>query len=246
VAQRSFAVLVTRHPWLAPHREAFFWGALAADFQDAPGATHLTFARTHGEGALAALWLEAVPAGAAAKAFVLGWAAHVASDDMRAGWLLGGDRRAVVREAIAATGAPPPPPDESVETDALIDLAVDAAVLPKTGQLLSELALSAWHHAGTPAGAPLAGLVKRVLGVDEPAYMAMAGLTAAMGARGPDRYLAERARFGRVERWLEPARSAGVRSAVGDMTPVLTRAAAQAVDRIDTLLAADARPAARR
>lgn len=246
MAQRSFSVLVTRHPWLAPHREAFLWGALAADFQDAPGATHLTLARTHGDGALAALWREAVPAGAAAKAFVLGWAAHVAADEARAGWLLGGDRRAAIRAAFATTGTPPPPFDEAVETDALIDLAVDAAVLPKTGDLLQELALSAWHHAGTPAGAPLAGIVKRVLGVDEPAYLAMSGLTAAMGARGSDRYLAERARFGRVERWLEPARSAGVRAAVGDMTPVLTQAAAQAVDRIDTLLAAEARPAARR
>lgn len=255
MAQRSYAILVTRHPWLAPHREAYLWGALAADFQDAPGAAHLTQARTHGDGAQAALWRDAGSAGPVAKAFVLGWVAHAAADEARAGWLAAGDdrgeprnvdRRTQIRAAIAAAGTPPPPSEDAVEADALLDLAVDAAVLPKTDQLLRELALSAWHHTGTPAGAPLAGIVQRVLGVDEPAYTAMAGLTAAMAARGPDRYLAERARFGRVERWLESARSATVRAACGDMTPVLTQAATLAVERVEALLAADAKSPTRK
>lgn len=244
-AQRAFAILVTRQPWLAPHREAFLWGALAADVQDAPGASHLSAARTHGASTLEALWREAQPAGAGARAFVLGWAAHVAADEAQAEWLAAGDRTAAVRAAIAEAGMAPPPAAEAAETAALLDLAVDAAALPATGGLLRELALAAWHHAGTPAGAPPMGVVARVLGVDEPTYLAMAGLTAAMGARGADRYLLERARFGRVERWLEPVRSAPVRKAIGDLPPVITRLAEAGVARADQLAGPKAAPAKR-
>lgn len=234
-AQRAYAMLVTRRPWLAPHREAFLWGALAADVQDAPGAIHLTRTRTHAPETLVALWREATPAGAGARAFVLGWATHVAVDAERPAWLAAGSREAELRAAIAEGGAPPPPAGEAAANEALIDLAVDAAVLPASGGLLRELATSAWHHAGTPAGAPIMGLATRVLGVDEPTYIAMAGLTAAMGARGPDRYLQERARFGRVERWLEPARGPAVRAAIGDLAPLLTRLATRAAARVEAL-----------
>ena len=241
-AQRAFSVLVTRQPWLAPHREAFLWGALAADVQDAPGAIHLTGARTHSADTLKVLWREAQPAGAGSRAFVLGWAAHVAADEERPAWLAAGKRGAAIRAALAEAGAPPPPRAEVTANDALLDLAVDAALLPITGGLLRELAQSAWHHAGTPAGAPLTGLAFRVLGVDEPAYIALAGLTAAMGARGPDRYLQERARFGRVERWLEPARGPAVRGAIGELRPLVTRLATRGVARVEAITGMPARP----
>lgn len=241
-AARAFAILVPRQPWLAPHREAFLWGALAADLQDAPGASHLTVARTHGAGALDALWREAQPAGAGARAFVLGWAVHVAADEAQPAWLAEGDRVAAIRAAIAEAGPPPPPTVEEALNGALLDLAVDAAALPATGGLLRELAQAAWHHGGTPAGAPIQGLVTRVFGVDEPTYVAMAGLTAAMGARGADRYLLERARFGRVERWLEPARGAAARGAVGELRPMLTRLAERGVERALRILEAPTRP----
>ncbi len=241
-AQRAFGVLVTRQPWLAPHREAFLWGALAADLQEAPGASHLTVARTHSKGTLDALWREAQHAGAGSRAFVLGWSVHVAADEARPDWLAHGAHGAAIRAAIADAGLPPPPATETAANDALIDLAVDAAALPATGGLLRELAQAAWHHAGTPAGAPLMGLVSRVLGVDEPTYIAMAGLTAAMSARGTDRYLLERARFGRVERWLEPARSAAARGAVGDLRPVLTRLAERGVERATRIMGTPSKP----
>ena len=242
-AQRAYAMLVTRHQWLAPHRAAFLWGALAADVQDAPGAIHLTRARTHAPATLTALWREAAPAGAGARAFVLGWATHLAVDEARAPGLAAGGREAAIRAAIAERGAPPPPAGETPALDdALIDLAVDAAALPVTGGLLRGLAQSAWIHAGSPAGAPLLGVMTRVLGVDEPTYLAMAGLTAAMGARGADRYLQERARFGRVERWLEAARGPAARAAVGDLAPLLTGLADRGVAQVETMLGEKPRP----
>ncbi|MEB3222841.1 MAG: hypothetical protein VKS61_12265 [Candidatus Sericytochromatia bacterium] len=77
-ADRAFAQMVSRQPWLAPFRDAFIWGAVAPDVHEAPGAGHLSRARTHAPSTLASLWRGAPDA--TGRAFVLGWAAHMGAD----------------------------------------------------------------------------------------------------------------------------------------------------------------------
>ncbi|MOA55346.1 hypothetical protein D3C78_1791250 [compost metagenome] len=66
--------------------------------------------------------------------------------------------------------------------------------------------------------------------------MAWARLQASMSAGSVDRYLAERSRFVRVEPWAEPLRGAGVREALGNLKPILTRSVDLGVERAEALI----------
>ena len=229
LAERAYGVLVARHPWLAAHRDAFLWGAIACDLDASPDLGRPTHARTHSQSAVNALWREATAAkDQGAQAFALGWAAHVGSDEITAASL---DPQAI-RDALAQGGASRLPAD----LIPLIEWAVDAALVPRSDGTLFSLYRSTVMNAGTPAGAPLRRVLERVFGTDEATYMAWARLQASMSAGNVDRYLAERSRFVRVEPWTEPLRAPGVRQSLGNLTPVMTRAVDFGVKRAKSLL----------
>jgi hypothetical protein len=210
VADRTFAQVVGKHPWLAPFRDAFVWGAVAPDIHEAPGARHLSCARTHASSTLMSLWSGAQePTG---RAFVLGWAAHLGADTLAHG-CQAEDRGIAER-----------------------DLSLDAALLPGASQQLQVLAAAVWRHAGGAAGAAVQGVMLGPLGLDGATYAAWAGLTVAMAGRGPDRYMAERARFVRLEQALERLRSAEARQALGATSGLVTEATQSARREVEKLL----------
>ena len=55
IAERAYGVLVAREPWLAAHRDAFLWGAIAADIDASPDLGHPNRARTHADDSVFAL-----------------------------------------------------------------------------------------------------------------------------------------------------------------------------------------------
>ncbi|MEB3330589.1 MAG: zinc dependent phospholipase C family protein [Candidatus Sericytochromatia bacterium] len=210
VADRAFAQVVPRQPWLAPFRDAFLWGGVAPDLHEASGARHLNHTRTHDPSLLATLWQAAQdPTG---RAFVLGWAAHLGTD---------------ARADVPAPGFP---------GIAERDLCLEAALLPGASQHLQTLAVSAWRHAGGAAGAAVQGVLLGPLGLDGPTYAGWAGLTAAVAGRGPDRYLVQRARFLRLEPELGRLQGAAARQRLGDPTALVAEAAQAARAAVEQLL----------
>ncbi|MDB5101270.1 MAG: hypothetical protein JWM80_5691 [Cyanobacteria bacterium RYN_339] len=220
IAQRAFAELAPRAPWLAPHRDAFDWGAACADLQEAPGAPYLSRARTHASDSLRGLWREAQAShDRGAQAFVVGWAVHVGADDAFDAY------ESAHGPGWAGKDAPP----------ALLGWAVDALLIPKAGPALTRLGRAAAMHLESPASAPIAAMVGRVLAVDDATYQGWARLTASACLGGPDRYLAERARALRLEPFTAAALEPPARLALGDLTPWLTRAVRGGVDRARAL-----------
>lgn len=217
IAERAYAMLVTREPWLAAHRDAFLWGAISGDLDMAPDLGRPSRARTHSHQALSALWHEAIALqDQGAEAFALGWAVNLASDEVA----VGAFDQPTVRAALTHAGAGRLPAD----LRPLIEWCVDAALVPKSDGTLFSLFRSTVVNAGTPADAPVRTLLQRVFGTDEATYMGWARLQAAMSAGSIDRYLTERARFVRVDPWADQLQSSGVRESLGDLTPVMIRA----------------------
>jgi hypothetical protein len=215
VAQRAFAELAPRAPWLAPQRDAFDWGAACTDLQEAAGAPYLSRQRTHSADTLRALWREAQAShDRGAQAFVLGWATHVGADEVFNAFQALQEKNKDVPAGLTAWQ-------------------VDAQLVPKAGHALTRLGRAAAVHVETPASAPIAAMLERVLGVDEGTYQGLARLTATTCLGGPDRYLAERARQLRLA--PIPALSPQERQALGDMTPWLTRAVRAGLERARAL-----------
>lgn len=229
IAERAYGRLVAKSPWLAIHRDAFFWGAIAPDF-DHDGATSR---RAHAPGAVASLWREAKASGdAATQAFVLGWAVHVAADEQAEATLAAPARRDQVRKALEHAGAQRLP----TALGPLIEWAVDAALVPIADDSLIDVYRGAYLHAASPAGAPMREVMARVLGTDEGTYFGWARLQTIMSAGGPDRYLNERSRYVRIEPWTVPLRAPGVRQALGDLTPLLARSVDTGVHQAESLM----------
>jgi hypothetical protein len=221
IAERAYGVLVAQYPWLAAHRDAFLWGAIAGDLDMAPDLSRPNHARTHDPAALTALWQEACAVeDQGARAFALGWAVHMGADDAGPGSAEAGARTQAVREALAREGAATPPADLTP----LVEWAVDAALVPKSTNTVFNLYRSTVVNAGTPAGGPLRRVLERVFRIDESTYMSLARLQATMSAGNTDHYLAERARWARIEPWADPLRSPAVRQALGNIRPDMARA----------------------
>lgn len=229
IAERAYGRLVAKSPWLAVHRDAFFWGAIAPDF-DHDGAVAR---RAHAPGAVASLWREARASGdAATQAFVLGWAVHVAADEQAEATLSAPSRRERIRQALERAGAANLPPT----LGPLIEWAVDAALVPIADDSLIDVYRGAYLHAASPAGAPMREVMARVLGTDEGTYFGWARLQTVMSAGGPDRYLAERSRYVRVEPWTIPLRAPAVRQALGDLRPLVASSVDTGVARAESLM----------
>lgn len=227
IAQRAFAELAPRAPWLAPQRDAFDWGAACADIHEAAGAPYLSRQRTHAPDTLRALWREALAShDKGTQAFVTGWAAHLGADEASDAFEAG--------HSLAFAGKDAPA--------ALLGWAVDAQLVPKAGQALTRLGRAAAMHVETPASAPIAAMLGRVLGLDEATYQGWARLTAISCLGGPDRYLAERARLLRLEPFVEAARTPAAREALGNLTPWLTRAVRSGVEHARSLAKAAPAP----
>jgi hypothetical protein len=221
IAERAYGVLVAQYPWLAAHRDAFLWGAIAGDLDMAPDLSRPSRARTHAPAALEALWQEACAVeDQGARAFALGWAVHMGADDAAVDAHGASRRAAAVRDALAASGAAALPTDITP----LVEWAVDAALVPKSTNTVFNLYRSTVVNAGTPAGGPLRRVLERVFHIDESAYMSLARLQATMSAGNTDHYLAERARWARIEPWADQLRSPGVRQALGNIRPDMARA----------------------
>lgn len=229
IAERAYGRLVAKSPWLAVHRDAFFWGAIAPDFDH----TGPVARRAHARGAVASLWREAKASGdAATQAFVLGWAVHVAADEQAEATLAAPARRERVRQALVRSGADKVPQ----ALGPLIEWAVDAALVPVADDSLIDVYRGAYLHAASPAGAPMREVMARVLGTDEGTYFGWARLQTVMSAGGPDRYLTERSRYARIEPWTLPLRTPAVRHALGDLTPLLTRSVDLGVAQAETMM----------
>lgn len=228
IAARAYDQLVPQHPWLAAQREAFMWGALAPDVGGCASAS-----LAHSAGTLGSLWREAEASGdAGARAFVMGWAVHLAADEVEhAG---ASERRAAFREALAATDAPPPP--EAIEP--LVDWALDRALVPVGNGTLTHIFYAAVSNVGSPAAAPLREMLKRVLGVDEPAYVGYARHQALSSAGSIDRYFESQARSLQIGPWEGALREAQVRLALGNLTPLVSRSVNQGIKRAERLLEA--------
>lgn len=229
IAARAYDQLVPRQPWLAAQREAFMWGALAPDVGGCAHATSLA----HTAGTLASLWREAEASGdAGCKAFVMGWAVHLAADEVEhAG---SAARVSAFREALAAIEAPPPP--EAIGP--LVDWALDAALVPVGNGTLSHIFYAAASNVTSPGAAPLREMLKRVLGVDEPAYVGYARHQALSSAGSIDRYFETRARSLQIGPWEGALRAPSVRLALGDLMPLVIRAVNLGVRRAGALLKA--------
>jgi hypothetical protein len=234
IADRAYGLLVAKSPWLGVHRDAFLWGAIAADFDHPGGAVAK---RAHSPGVIASLWREAKASGdSGTQAFVLGWAVHIAADELAEAALSAPDRHKQVRIALEQAGAH----DLPMSLDPLMDWAVDAALVPVSDNSLVDLYRCAYLHAASPAGAPMRGVMARVLGADESSYFGWARLQTLMSAGGIDRYLTERSRYVRVEPWTVSLRAPAVRQALGDLTPLLAQSVKRGVDRVSALLDEDA------
>ena len=225
VGERAFAMLAPRHPWLAPHRDAFLWGAIAGDLDRAPGVAEGP-GRTHAASTVKALWREATASkDARARAFVLGWAVHVASD--KSAEALREPSRRVALTRVLGAGA---------DLDAAGEWAADAALSPRAATALVSLYRSTVLNAITPDGAPVRAVLGRVLGTDEAAYMAWARLQAGFCVGGLDGYLANTARFHRLTPWAEAMRGPAVRHGIGALAPLLTQAVNRGVASAEALL----------
>jgi hypothetical protein len=229
VAQRAFAELAPRMPWLAPHRDAFIWGAVCADMQEAP-ASFLSHERTHAVATVKALWREAVASrDRGAQAFAVGWAVHVGADEAFDGF-------------VSAHAEGWPTAQAEVPRAALLGWAADEALLPRSGQALFQVGKAAAVHVGTPAAAAIEASLAKTLAVDINVVSAWARLVAGTCLGGPDRYLAERSRSLRVEPWIGAAREPAAREALGDLTGWITRGVQRGVDRARALSKAPAAP----
>lgn len=223
VAERAYAELAPRMPWLTPQRDAFVWGAICADIQEAPGQPAAR-ERVHAGYTVQALWRNAQASGDhGAEAFALGWASHVAADQ--------------VYDAFADNVGQPWLDQRSESKDAgpaptgLLEWAVDSALLPRASDTLLDVARSAAVNAGTPAGAPIAAVVDKTLGIDGDTYESFARMIVLGCVGGPDHYLEARAHALRLGRWTEPAREPAARQGLGELTPWITRSVRSAVDR---------------
>lgn len=218
VAERCFSQLVNTHPWLAPHRDAFYWGALAVDWGTATGSPHARPEPSHAQNELAALWRKAASKGALPRAFVLGWAVHLATDETQTTWLLEAGRTEQLAALIQL-------PTDRGNVPLAADLALDAALLPGVSNSLQTMALAARAHAATPAGGAIQQLLREVVGVAEPAYLNWAGFIFLAGARGSDAYLALRAKQVHLETLAPLLTGRAGRAWVGDPRSFLTAAA---------------------
>lgn len=236
IAARAYDQLVPQHPWLTAEREAFMWGALAPDVKGCGHGASLA----HTPGTLDSLWREAeATADPGCRAFVMGWAVHLAADEVE--HARAESRLPAFRRALAATDAPPPP--EAIGP--LVDWALDAALVPVGQGTLSHIFYAAASNVGSPGAAPLREMLKRVLGVDEPAYVGYARHQALSSAGSIDRYFETRARSLQIGPWEGALRAAEVRLALGDLRPLVIQSVKQGIKRAEGLLdqtAAASRP----
>jgi hypothetical protein len=244
VAQRAFSVLAPQMPWLAPHRDAFIWGAVCADMQEAPDVSATSRERAHATYTVKSIKDQALAEhDRGADAFALGWAAHVGADQAYEVFAASQAGPWLARLTPEATGAATLSEALKNPPLALVEWAVDAALLPRSTGALFDVGRAAAVNLGTPAGAPIAELLNKVLHVDVTAYEAWARLIAGTCLGDGDRYLSERAKTLRIEPWTEMARGAPARQALGDLTPWLTRSVDLAIDNVR--LASDTSPNSR-
>jgi len=192
VAERCFGQLVSSQPWMAPHRDAFYWGSLAVAWNTASGSPHRGPEKPPGGESFLTLWRKAQTAGNLARAFGLGWLVHLTTEQVQIQWQADHERTQQLAQMIAL-------PSDAGNLALAADLALDAALLPGAGATLRTMASVARAHAGTPAGGTIQKLMRDSLGVEEQAYLNWAGFVFLAGARGPDAYLALRARQAHLE-----------------------------------------------
>lgn len=226
IAERAFAELVPHMPWLAPHRDTFIWGSVAADVEEAPGAQPGLSRRSHAGYTVRALWREAnAMHDPSVEAFALGWAVHVAADDQFNRFAATAGQNFLDHQGAVVTG------HDGSAPDALLPWAVDAALLPRSGNAQLEVARAAARHAGTPDSAPLTLLLYRVLDLDDGALDGLARLVTITCAGDADHYLEDRARFLRLGPWADAAREPRAREELGDLTPFVTQSVHSGVER---------------
>ncbi|MEB3197210.1 MAG: hypothetical protein VKP62_08400 [Candidatus Sericytochromatia bacterium] len=227
VAERAFHQLVPRHPWLAPHRDAMLWGALAGELLRLSGPSTMAERKLDSLAVRDAMLAQARQGGPAARAFVCGWLSHLESDAESDAWVSREGRLGRLAEAV---GLP-----ENRLGRAHVDLALDAVLLPAASQKLRLMAEAARRHAGTPSGAPVVALLRQTLGVDDAQHQQLAALAFALGSVGPDRYKREVAHLHGLDPYLDALTGASARASLSPATVLLTDASLRAAQRIRLL-----------
>ncbi|HEY9721184.1 MAG TPA: zinc dependent phospholipase C family protein [Oscillatoriaceae cyanobacterium] len=224
IAERAYGVLVPKEPWLAAHREAFLWGAVGPDLDR---VAEMRARRTHSPELADTLWsLSSRSGDDDARAFALGWAASVGSDQVSQ--TLDG----AAHQLRGMAGVPHGVPDA-----ALIAWTADSALMGLSDHTLNDLFDATVAIAVSPAAGAVRQLLSATLGIDEVTYRAWTDRIASMSQQGPDQYLHQDADWLGVRPYVPVLRTANARVALGRPEDLLGRAVDAGVSASRQLLA---------
>lgn len=221
-AERAYAVLVPRHPWLAVHREAFVWGAVGPDLDR---VAELSARRTHAPELPDTLW-QLAHGDDDARAFALGWAAAAGAD--HAGEALQTRAGDTLRRLCAAP--------QDVSTADLVDWTADATLASLADHTLDDLFHATVSVALSPAAGAVRSLLHDALGLDEGTYETWTERIGRLSAQGEDAYLTQDADWLGIQSYTPVLRTANARLALGDREALLGTAVAASVANCERLL----------